>query len=150
MKLIVTTPLATLVEAEGVVHVRAEDATGAFGVLENHADFVTALSVSVLSWREPTGPEHHIAVRGGVLEVRGGHSILVATPEAVAGDDLHVLESAVLTRFRERLDAERAARVDAERLHIAAIRQIIALLRPNRARVASSPTLGPWRRAGEP
>jgi len=133
MKLIVATPLATLVETQGVVHVRAEDATGAFGLLEHHADFLTALSVSVLSWREATGTEHHIAVRGGMLEARGGRLVVVATPEAVAGDDLQVLESEVLRCFRERLDAERAARVDAERLHIAAIRQIIALLRPERA-----------------
>ncbi len=148
MKFIVATPLATLLQIEGVIHVRAEDETGAFGVLENHADFVTVLSVSVVSWREASGAEHHIAVRGGVLEVRTGHSVVVATPEAVAGDDLHVLESEVLARFRERLDAERAARVDAERLHIAAIRQIIALLRPERAttgagRAPSNPTVGP-------
>ena len=133
MKLIVATPLATLIEAQAVVHVRAEDQTGAFGILEHHADFLTALSVSVLTWREASGTEHHIAVRGGMLEARGGHSVVVATPEAVAGDDLRVLESEVLRRFRERLDAERAARVDAHRLHIAAIRQILALLRPERA-----------------
>jgi F-type H+-transporting ATPase subunit epsilon len=148
MKLIVATPLATLIETERVVHVRAEDATGAFGVLENHADFVTVLSVSVLSWREASGAEHHVAVRGGVLEVRGGHSVVVATPEAVAGDDLHVLESEVLARYREQLDAERAARVDAERLRIAAIRRIIALLRPDgvmiaRARIPPNPGVGP-------
>jgi F-type H+-transporting ATPase subunit epsilon len=133
MRLIVATPLATLIETDDVVHVRAEDETGAFGVLEHHADFVTALSVCVLSWRGAPGTEHHIAVRGGMLETRGGHRVAVATPEAVPGDDLEVLESEVLRRFRERLDAERAARVDAQRLHIAAIRQIIALLRPERA-----------------
>lgn len=133
MKLIVATPLATLIETHGVVHVRAEDETGAFGVLEHHADFITALSVSVLSWREATGTEHHIAVRGGMLETRGGDEVVVTTPEAVPGDDLKVLESEVIRRFRARLDAERAARVDAERLHIAAIRQMIALLRPERA-----------------
>jgi F-type H+-transporting ATPase subunit epsilon len=148
MKLIVATPLATLIEAESVVHVRAEDETGAFGLLENHADFVTVLSVSVVSWRQASGDEHYVAVRGGLLEVRRGHSVVVATPEAVAGDDLRVLESEVLARFRERLDAERAARVDAERLHIAAIRQIVALLRPDRALTASArirpnPTVGP-------
>jgi len=133
MKLIVATPLATLIDVDGVLHVRAEDRTGAFGVLERHADFLTVLGVSVLSWREATGAEHHVAVRGGMLEVRGGRAVLVATPEAVAGDDLAVLESDVLARFRQRLDAERAARVDAERLRIGAIRQIITLLRPERA-----------------
>ena len=148
MKLTVATPLATLIETESVVHVRAEDQSGAFGLLENHADFVTVLSVSVVSWREASGAEHYVAVRGGLLEVRGGHAVVIATPEAVAGDDLHVLESEVLARFRARLDAERAARVDAQRLHIAAIRQIIALLRPERAlsasgRIRPNPAVGP-------
>ncbi len=148
MKLIVATPLANLIEAEGVVHVRAEDETGAFGVLENHADFVTVLDVSVVSWRESSRAEHYVAVRGGMLEVRGGHTVVVATPEAVTGDDLHALETQVLARFRERLDEERASRVDTQRLHLAAIRQIIALLRPERAMTAGGgirpdPTGGP-------
>jgi F-type H+-transporting ATPase subunit epsilon len=62
--------------------------------------------------------------------VRDGTNVLVATPEAVAGDDLHRLESEVLARFRQQLEAERAAHTEAQRLHLAAIRQIMRLLRP--------------------
>ncbi len=133
MKLLVTTPLAVVIEEDGVTHVRAEDATGSFGLLEGHADFMTALEISVLSWHKADGAEHYVAVRGGLLEIRGGHSVAVATPEALAGEDLQRLESEALARFRRRLEAERAARVDSERLHLAAIRQIIQLLRPERA-----------------
>ena len=138
MRLIVTTPLATVVEFEGATHVRAEDPSGAFGILRGHADFLTALAVSVLTWRGTEGREHHIAVRGGVLSVRGGNSVLIATPEAVAGDDLHQLESEVLTRFRQQLEAERAAHTEAQRLHLAAIRQIMRLLRPESSHAARS------------
>lgn len=138
MRLIVTTPLATVVEFEGATHVRAEDPSGAFGILRGHADFLTALAVSVLTWREAQGREHHVAVRGGVLSVRGGNSVLIATPEAVAGDDLHQLESEVLTRFRQQLEAERAAHTEAQRLHLAAIRQIMRLLRPESSHAARS------------
>lgn len=130
MRVIVTTPLATIVDTRDAAHVRAEDPSGAFGILPRHADFLTALAVSVLTWREAQGREHHVAVRGGVLSVRGGNSVLIATPEAVAGDDLHQLESEVLTRFRQQLEAERAAHTEAQRLHLAAIRQIMRLLRP--------------------
>lgn len=136
MRLIVTTPLATVVEFEGATHVRAEDPSGAFGILPGHADFLTALAVSVLTWRGTEGREHHVAVRGGVLSVRGGNSVLIATPEAVAGDDLHQLESEVLTRFRQQLEAERAAHTEAQRLHLAAIRQIMRLLRPESSHAA--------------
>lgn len=130
MRLTVTTPLAIIVNAEDVTHLRAEDETGAFGILTGHADFLTALAVSVVSWRDGQGAEHHIAVHGGMLEVRGGKTIAIATREAVPGDDLHRLESEVLARFRRQLAEEQKARKDAQRLYLAAIRQIYHFLRP--------------------
>lgn len=132
MRLVVTTPLAIVAEADHVAHLRAEDETGAFGILPGHADFLTALSVSVLSWRDERGTEHHAAVRGGMLEVRDGNAIAVATPEAVPGDDLHRLETEVLSAFRRGLEEEQAARADAQRLYLAAIRQISRFLRSER------------------
>jgi len=140
MKFTVTTPLAIVVEADGVAHLRAEDATGAFGILPDHADFLTALAVSVASWRDARGVEHHVAVRGGMLEVRGGNAIAIATPEAVPSDDLRHLETEVLARFRRQLAEERAARTDAQRLYLAAIRQIVRFLRAERAATAPGST----------
>lgn len=133
MKLTVATPLAIIIEADDVAHLRAEDQTGAFGVLPGHADFLTALTLSVVSWRDPKGSEHHVAVRGGVLEVRGGDAITIATREAVADDDLHRLETEVLASFHNRREKERTARTDAQRLYLAAIRQICQFLRSERA-----------------
>jgi F-type H+-transporting ATPase subunit epsilon len=129
VRLIVTTPLAIVVTAPDVVHLRAEDETGAFGILPDHADFITALAISVASWRDNQGIEHHIAVRGGMLEVRDGEMIAIATPEAVPGDDLRYLEAEVLARFRREFADEQAARSDAQRLYLAAIRQIVRFLR---------------------
>ena len=83
MKLTITTPLAIAVEADDVMYLRAEDETGAFGILPGHADFLTALSVSVASWRDDRGTERHVAVRGGMLEVHGGSAIAIA----LAGGD---------------------------------------------------------------
>ena len=133
MKLTVTTPLAIVIDADNVLHLRAEDETGAFGILPGHADFLTALAVSVASWRDDRGAEHHVAVRGGMLEVRGGKAITIASPEAVAGGDLRQLESEVLGRFHRQLAEEQAARADAQRLYLAAIRQIVRFLRDERA-----------------
>jgi F-type H+-transporting ATPase subunit epsilon len=133
VRLRVTTPLAVVVDADGVTHLRAEDETGAFGILPGHADFLTALAVSVASWRDGRGVEHHIALRGGMLEVRGGDTIAIAAPEAVAGDDLRCLEAEVLAGFRRQIAGEQAARTDAQRLYLAAIRQIIRFLRAERA-----------------
>jgi F-type H+-transporting ATPase subunit epsilon len=133
VRLIVVTPLAIVAEADNVVHLRAEDETGAFGILAGHADFLTALAVSVASWRDDRGTEHHVALRGGMLEVHGGDTIAIASPEAVPDDDLHHLESDVLAGFRHRLAEEQAARTDAQRLYLAAIRQIVRFIRNERA-----------------
>jgi F-type H+-transporting ATPase subunit epsilon len=133
VRLTIATPLAIVIEASNVAHLRAEDDTGAFGILPGHADFLTALSVSVASWRDDRGAEHHVAVRGGMLEVSDGDAIAIATPEAVPGDDLHRLESEVLAKFRRQLDEEQAVRTDAQRLYLAAIRQIARFLRTERA-----------------
>jgi F-type H+-transporting ATPase subunit epsilon len=130
MRLTVATPFAIITDAGDVVHVRAEDETGAFGLLPGHADFLTALAVSVLTWRDAEGREHHVALRGGMLQVQGGDAIAVATSEAVPGDDLHRLETDVLASFRRQLGEEQAARTDAQRLYLAAIRQIVRYLRP--------------------
>lgn len=135
MRLLVTTPLSVIVDDDDVRHVRAEDDTGAFGVLPHHADFVTVLSVSVITWRNSRDEEHHVAVRGGVLTVRGGDLVEVATREAVGEDTLRRLGRAVLERFREEARAEEESRISATRLHIAAIRQIQRYLESGRQSV---------------
>ena len=133
MNLTVMTPLAIITKAGNVAHVRAEDDTGAFGILRGHADFLTALAISVVSWRDEGGGEHHIALRGGVLAVSGGETITIATREAVADDDLHRLETEVIADFQRRNEEEVTARTDAQRLYLAAIRQIYRFLRPDRS-----------------
>lgn len=131
MNLTVTTPLAIVTKVGNVAHVRAEDDTGAFGILRGHADFLTALAISVVSWRDQDGVEHHIAVRGGMLSVSGGNTVTIATREAVADDDLPRLETEVLASFQRRSEEEIMARTDAQRLYLAAIRQIYRFLRPD-------------------
>ena len=129
MKLLVTTPLAVAVDASDIVHLRAEDDTGAFGILPGHADFLTALSISVATWRDQAGSEHHVAVRGGMLQVLGGNTITIATRQAVVSDDLTRLQTEVLTAFRRETEEEKSARTDAQRLYLAAIRQISRFLK---------------------
>lgn len=136
MRLTISTPLTTLVRTEDVAHIRAEDPSGAFGVLPGHADFLTVLAISVLTWKDTSGREHHGAVRGGMLSVRRGVEVIVATPEAVTSDDLHRLETEVLVRYRRELEEERAAHTESQRLHVAAIRQIMRLLRPEMGHAA--------------
>jgi F-type H+-transporting ATPase subunit epsilon len=137
MRLRVTTPLAVVVEVDDVRHVRAEDETGMFGVQTHHAGLLTVLAISVLSWRDGAGHEHHVAVRCGVLSVRSD-VVEVATRDAVASDDLAQLERDVLARFRQQARAEEAARGSTARLELAAIRRIYDYVRGERSRPAIS------------
>jgi F-type H+-transporting ATPase subunit epsilon len=130
VKLVISTPLAVVLDVDGVRHLKAEDESGSFGILAGHADFLTTLPVSVVTWRDGDGHEHHAAVGRGMLEVRDGATISVAVREAVLGDDLHQLETDVLAQLRRRTEEEKAARIDVERLYLSAVRQILKNLRP--------------------
>ena len=130
MKLQVSTPTTITVREEDLVSVRAEDASGNFGIWAGHADLITVQSVSVLSWRRRNGSESYCAVRGGVLTVRQGEWIAVATQEAVPGEDLARLEHDVLDRFRAAEEQMRDARIHARQLHVAALEQLLRYARP--------------------
>ena len=144
MRLVVTTPTALVVDDPNVRYVRAEDETGAFGVLPGHADFLTVLAVSVITWRDADGREHHVAVRGGVLTVRDGAQVEVATREAVGEETLERLGAAVLDRFRDEAAAETESRVSTARLHLATMRQLQRFLESGRQPAARGgpPSLG--------
>jgi F-type H+-transporting ATPase subunit epsilon len=129
MRLLITTPTAVVVNERDVAAVRAEDESGSFGVLNGHSDFLTALTLCVVSWRSD-GTRRYCAVRHGVLSVSGGQQVAIATREAVTGDDLEHLEDVVIAGFRDSVEAERAARTGSLQLEMHAIRQIVRYLRP--------------------
>jgi F-type H+-transporting ATPase subunit epsilon len=130
MRLLITDPTTVVVDHADVTSVRAEDESGSFGILDGHADLLTVLTVSVVSWRHADGAMGYCAVRRGVLSVHGGKQVAIATREAQLGADLEILEASVLARFRSEAEAERSGRVAAMRLHTQAIRRIVEALRP--------------------
>lgn len=132
MRLLITTPTSVVIDVQHVVAVRAEDESGSFGILDGHADLLTVLTVSVVSWRHADGRAGYCAVRRGVLSVRGGKQVAIATREGQLGPDLEQLEASVLARFRAEAEAERTGRVAAMRLQAQAIRRIVEALRPER------------------
>lgn len=128
MRLQIVTPLSVVVD-EDIDSLRAEDASGSFGILSGHAPFLTALAVSIVSWRR-NEKERFCAVRGGVITVGGDVAIAIATREAVAGDDLATLDTDVLARYLSDEDEERTEHVETVRLQLNAIRRMISRLRP--------------------
>lgn len=130
MKLIITTPTEIAVDEDSIRYVRAEDRTGSFGIEPRHADLLTTLAVCVVRWRSERNVERYVAVRGGVLRVRDGNVVEIATREAVVSDDLARLRGEVLAAMMKNVEAERSARSGALTLEHAAIRQIYRYLRP--------------------
>jgi F-type H+-transporting ATPase subunit epsilon len=131
MRLLITDPSAVVADYPDVIRLRAEDESGGFGILQGHAEMLTVLPISVVSWRHADGRIGYCAVRRGVLTVRGGVEIAVATREAQLGTDLAALEASILARFRADVEAERTVRVAAMRLHTQAVRRIVEALRPD-------------------
>ena len=127
MRLRITDPEDILVDRT-VRSVRAEDASGGFGILDGHADLLTVLEVSVVSWQDLDGKAGYCAVRNGVLTVSGGKDIAIATREGHVGDDLLALQTTVLVRYRQQRDAERSERTAATKLRMQAIRRMVEAL----------------------
>lgn len=123
MRLSIRTPLAVVMDETDVTYVRAEDETGAFGILEGHADFLTTLAVCVVTWRcgEQTS---QVAVRGGILRVCSGNHVSIATREAVGEQSLASVGRAVLERMRLQVESEEASHLVGTRMELATIRQI--------------------------
>lgn len=130
LHLTISTPMAVLVDEPGAVSVRAEDASGGFGILPGHTDFLTALPASVLRWHGADGKRHFCALRSGLLTVTQGARVDVACREGLLGDDLATLEAEVARLREDEAEADRRARVEQMRLHARAVRQLMRFLRP--------------------
>jgi len=132
MRLVITTSTTVVIDDPDVIGVRAEDESGSFGILNGHADFLTALTVSVVSWHHTDDRRRFCAVRRGILSVTNGSEVAIATREAIPSDDPDRLEQVVLAEFSKALDAERTARTESLQLQMKAIKQIVRYLRPDR------------------
>jgi len=133
MRLIITTPTAVVVDEPQARSIRAEDETGSFGILEGHEDFLTALAISVVSWHRGDHDHRFCAVQRGLLTVRDGREVAIATREAVLSHDLDRLEHVVLAQLRNRAEMERTSQSETLELQMRAIRHIVQYLRPERA-----------------
>lgn len=130
LHLVLTTPQLVLADVADVTALRAEDASGSFGILPGHADFVTALDASVVRWRRAGGVTRYAAVRGGVLVVEGGRTVRIACRDGVLGDELATLLARVQAAREARTDADRRERVEQARLHTQVVRQLLRYLQP--------------------
>ncbi|MCL1477296.1 ATPase [Marinobacter sp. M3C] len=102
---------------------------GAFGMLPNHTDFVTALVPSVLILTDETGDELFFGIDEGLL-VKTGHQVDIAIRRGVQGDSLDTLNDTIQTAFVEVDEEERVARSALSRLEANIVRRFGDLRKP--------------------
>ncbi len=129
LRLTIATPSRLLIDAPDVRALRAEDGSGAFGVLPGHADLLTVLPPSVLRWTRSDGKTRYCALSGGVMTVSEGARVAVACRRGTLGDDLEKLQAEVAAARAAELDADRRAKVEQTRLHAQAVRRLMQSLR---------------------
>ena len=102
---------------------------GAFGVLPNHIDFVTALVPSVLVLTSADGTEQFFGIDEGVL-VKKGHQVDIAIRRGVQGENLDSLNETIQASFVEVDEEERVARSALSRLEAGIVRRFGDLRKP--------------------
>ena len=102
---------------------------GAFGILPNHTDFVTALVPSVLTLTALDGDELIFGIDEGLL-VKKGHVVDVAIRRGVQGKSLESLRETVESTFVQIDEDERVARTALSRLEANIVRRFADLRRP--------------------
>jgi F-type H+-transporting ATPase subunit epsilon len=128
MRVTLRLPTQTLFKAHAT-RLTAVAPTGAFGLLPNHVDFVTALVPSVMTLQLLDGSEAIFGIDEGLL-VKKGQSVAAAVLRGVRGDDLGSLRQTVTARFIEMDEEERQARSALSRLEADMVRRFAELRRP--------------------
>ncbi len=108
------------------VNLNAVAPNGAFGILPNHVDLVTALVPSVLLIIQPDGAERVFGIDEGVL-VKKGQYVDIAVRRGVESADLASLDETVGDFFESLEDEERVARSALSRLEADMVRRFAGL-----------------------
>ena len=128
MRVTLRLPTRTLFEGS-VQKLFATAQNGAFGMLPNHTDFVTALVPSVLILTSAEGTETFFGIDEGVL-VKAGHQVDIAIRRGVQGKDLETLNETIQAAFIEVDEEERVARSALSRLEAGIVRRFGDLRKP--------------------
>lgn len=105
-------------------------ANGAFGILPNHVDFVTALVPSILLLTTPDGAERFFGIDEGLL-VKQGHTVEISVRRGIESDDLIGLQDKVRDSFAQMEDEERVARSAMARMEADLVRRFASLRKPH-------------------
>ena len=69
-----------------ITYLRLKDASGYFGIMKNHADFLTIIEPSLGFYRSINDKEFFIALDGGILAIKSGR-VTINTREIFESED---------------------------------------------------------------
>lgn len=69
-----------------ITYLRLKDASGYFGIMKNHADFLTIIEPSLGFYRSINEKEFFIALDGGILAIKSGR-VTINTREIFESED---------------------------------------------------------------
>jgi F-type H+-transporting ATPase subunit epsilon len=110
-RLRIVTPLS-ITERE-VTHIRLKDASGFFGIMRDHTDFLTVLEPSVCYYTGTDGREFFLAVNGGVLSFKQ-NTATITSPEVYESGDAESLSKIIETAVARKIESEMSLRMTLE------------------------------------
>lgn len=114
---------------ENISFFRAEDASGSFGILPRHTEFLTILEPSV-AVAVINGAEEYFAFNGGTLSFKKG-VLTVTTKGFVQSSELSELRGVIERVFQRQKEQEDLFHVNMENLEKAFFKKVIELERDN-------------------
>lgn len=109
MSLKVLLPYRIFTEESGVTHIIVVTRHGAFGLLPHRLDCTAAIAPGILAYRIGEHKEVYLAVDEGVL-VKTGPQVVISVRNAIGGQDLGELRTAVEHEFLNLDERERGMR----------------------------------------
>jgi F-type H+-transporting ATPase subunit epsilon len=107
MNLKILLPFRVFADIKDVSRIVMETSEGAYGLLPQRLDCVTALVPGILTYE--SDKVHYIAVDEGVL-IKAGDEVLISVRNAIGGADLGKLHESVEKEFKHLEESEKASR----------------------------------------
>jgi len=92
-----------------VTYLRLKDASGYFGIMKNHADFLTIIEPSLGFYRDKNEKEFFIALDGGILTIKSGR-VTINTREIFESEDPEKLSKIIDETMVKRHESEASFR----------------------------------------
>ncbi len=126
MNLKILLPFRIFMEKQDVSRIVVQTIDGSFGLLSRRLDCVAALVPGILVYQTEGERETYVAVDRGVL-VKAGLSVTVSVRQAIAGNEVEQLKSALEEQFLTLDEQEKKVRMSTAKLESGFVHRFASL-----------------------